>query len=146
MIPLAANTVTRNNLLYIIANVQNYARITITCVSGKSRHSSRLTTVYIIVYFRTHANGSIFVLNQYSIVRYRRKIILLQSDLTEIGVGKSTWAQCNNLMRGVAIYRFKSVGLNLNSKMLRLSEFVQYIFILYNQYYIMYNYIYLCME
>ena len=93
VIPLAANTVTRNNLLYIFANLQNYARITITCVSRKSRHSSRLTTVYVIVYLRTHANGRILILNEYAIVRHRRKIKLLQLNVPVIGVFNSTWTQ-----------------------------------------------------
>ena len=93
VISLAANTITRNNLLYIISNLHNYARITITCVSRKSRYSSRLTTVYIIVYLRAHANGRILILDKYAIIRYRGNIILLQSNLPEIGADKSTWTQ-----------------------------------------------------
>ena len=93
VIPLSGNTVARNNLLYILSDLQNYARITITCVSRKSRYSSRLTTVYVIVYLRARANGRILILDKYAIIRYRGKIILLQSNLPEIGVYKSSWTQ-----------------------------------------------------
>lgn len=84
VIPLAGNTVTRNNLLYILANLQNYARITITCVSWKPRRSTRLATIYVIVYLRAHANSRILVSNEYTIIRHRRKIILRQFYLAEI--------------------------------------------------------------
>ena len=82
VIPLSGNTVARNNFLYILSDLQNYARITITCVSRKPRRSTRFATIYIVVYLRAHANGGILALDEYAIIRYRRKIILLQSNLS----------------------------------------------------------------
>lgn len=93
MIPLSGNTVARNNFLYILSNLQNYARITITCVSRKLRRSTWFATIYIVVYLRAHANGRILILNKHAIIRYRRKIILLQTNLPKIGVYKSSWTQ-----------------------------------------------------
>lgn len=90
MIPLSGNTVARKNFPYILSNLQNYARITITCVSRESRHSSRLATIYIVVYLRAHANGRVLILYKYAITRYRRKIKLLKSNLTVIVANEST--------------------------------------------------------
>ena len=85
VIPLAGNTIARNNLLYILSNIQYYTRITIARASRKTRLSSRFATVYVIVYLGAHANGCILVLNKYTIVRQRRKFILRQFYLAEIG-------------------------------------------------------------
>lgn len=93
MIPLSGNTVARNNFLYILSNLQNYARITITCVSRKPRRSTWLATIYKVVYLRAHANSRILGLDEYAIIRYRRKIILLQSYFAEFCADKSTWTQ-----------------------------------------------------
>lgn len=99
VISLAGNTVAWNDTTYTLANIQNHACIAITCTSWETRLSSRLAAIYVVVYLRTHANGRILVLNEYSVIRNRREIILRQFYLTEIGVGKSTWAQCTNLVR-----------------------------------------------
>ena len=93
VIPLSGNTIARNNSSYVLANLQNHACIAITCASRKTRLSSRFATVYEIVYLGTHANGRILVLNKYTIIRYRRKIILRQFYLTETGADKSTCTQ-----------------------------------------------------
>lgn len=93
MMSLSGNAVARNDPLYVFADLQHYARIAITGISRKARLSSWLATIYIIVYLCAHANGRILVLNKYTIFRHRRKIILLQFNLTEIGVSKSTCTQ-----------------------------------------------------
>ena len=82
VVPLTGNTVARNNFLYILSNLQNNARITITCVSRKPRRSTRFASIYIVVYLRAHANSRILGLDEYAIIRYRRKIILLQTNLS----------------------------------------------------------------
>lgn len=98
MIPLAGNTVAWNDTTYILANLHNYARIAITRASRETRLSPRFGAINVVVYLRAYANGRIRILNEYAIVRHRRKIIILQFNLTEIGFCKSTWAQCTNLV------------------------------------------------
>ena len=104
VIPLSGNTVARNNPLYILADLQNSARTTITCVSRETRRSTRFATIYIVVYLRANANGRILVLDKYAIIRYWRKIILLQSNLAEFCADKSTWTQCSNLLWRYELY------------------------------------------
>lgn len=83
---LAGNAVTWNNSFYFFTNLQYYARIAISCISWEAWMSSRLATIYIIVYLCAHANGRIFVLNKYTILRHRRKIKRYQFNLPEIGI------------------------------------------------------------
>ena len=93
MMSLSGNAVARNEPFYIFADLQHYARITITGISREARLSSWLASIYIIVYLCAHANGRILVLYKYTIFRHRTLIIFRQFDLTEIGVGKSTCTQ-----------------------------------------------------
>lgn len=98
VISLAGNAVTGNNSFYVFTDLQYYARIAVTGISREARLSSRLATIYIIVYLCAHANGRILVLNKYTIFRHRRKIKRFQFHPPEIGVGKSSWMQRTNFM------------------------------------------------
>lgn len=89
MIPLARNTVTWSKSLHVLACFNYNTRIAIACVPGEPWMSTWLAPVYVIVCFCTHTYGCILVSNEYTIIRHRRKIIILQFNLTETCIDQS---------------------------------------------------------
>lgn len=90
---LARDPITWNYPLHVTANFQDDARIAIARVSGKTRLSTRFTSIYEIIYLCTDTDGGILVLYEYAVIRHSRKFILRKFDLPEISVYYYLWTQ-----------------------------------------------------
>ena len=86
VIPLAGNAIARSKSPHLPANLQNNARIAIACISRETWFPARLTPVYIIVYFSTYTDGSVFILNEHAVIRHWRKFVLFQCNLPKISI------------------------------------------------------------
>ena len=93
MASLSRDAIARNKSVYVPAYFKYYARITIARVSGKTRLSTRFTSIYEIVYLCTDTDCGILVLYEYTVIRHRRKFILRKFDLPEISVYYYLWTQ-----------------------------------------------------
>lgn len=90
---LSRDAIARNKSVYVLAYFKYYARIAIARVSGKTRLSTRFTSIYEIVYLCTDTDCSILVPYEYAVIRHRRNFILRKFDLPEISVYYYLWTQ-----------------------------------------------------
>ena len=90
---LSRDTIAWHESLHVTANFQDDARIAIARVSGKTRLSTRFTSIYEIIYLCTDTDCGILVLYEYAVIRYSRKFILRKFYLPEISVYYYLWTQ-----------------------------------------------------
>ncbi len=86
VIPLTGNAITRNKPANIPPDLDNNPCITIASSTWKSWFAAGFTSIYIIVDFRAHTDGRIFVTYEYAVIRYWGEIKLLQLDISETSV------------------------------------------------------------
>lgn len=86
MIPLARYAIARCKIPHIPPNLDNNPCIAIASSTWKSWFAAGFTSIYIIVDFRAHTDGRIFVTYKYAVIRYWGEIKLLQLDISETSV------------------------------------------------------------